>query len=96
MTVRVPNALSTQKRPKDTALRIIPAKGDLLSLGPPTITVEGMSLSQALEEIRDESTEPFQRRVPSPGEGEGWNRGKDRKGADSLLTSDPRSRTGAS
>jgi hypothetical protein len=94
MTVRVSNALSTEEHPKDLALRIIPSKGDLLSLGPPTITIQGMSLSQALEDTRDESTEPSQRRVPSPGERVGWIRGKDRMGVASLLTSGPRSRAG--
>lgn len=34
--------------------KIIPAKGDLLSLGPPTIYIQGMSLSQALDEQREE------------------------------------------
>ena len=42
-------------RPKlGTDLRVIPAKGDLLILGPPTLSVAGMSLSQALEEQREE------------------------------------------
>jgi len=44
-------------RASERGLGIIPAKGDLLSLGPPIIRSE-MSSSQALEEQREERLNP--------------------------------------
>ncbi len=46
---RTTEALARPGRP-----RLIPAQGDLSSLGPPTLKVEGVSLSQLLEEQREE------------------------------------------
>jgi hypothetical protein len=44
-----PDKTHSADRPK-----VIPAKGDLLSLGPPTISLQGLSLSQSLKEQREE------------------------------------------